>query len=185
MIRGSFSAFVHRARDGHGVQSLRENRASKIMPFCGYVFGSQETLSLPAGQVTTSRSQSTTKLPLSIPRPELLGRLRAAGPLQRLVMLTGLQPDDPRLLLRLRASRPRRTRRAILAREPRLVDHAVLWICVREPGDALLARRAGHHLPVPVHHEAPLVNTATGTPRSPARGGPPAAPRDAHGPAAR
>ena len=29
MIRGSFSAFVHRARNGHGVQSLRANRASK------------------------------------------------------------------------------------------------------------------------------------------------------------
>jgi hypothetical protein len=35
MIRGSFAAFVHRTRDGHGVQSVRENRASKTMPFWG------------------------------------------------------------------------------------------------------------------------------------------------------
>src|SRR5512135_2347231 len=56
--------------------------------------------------------------PGRVPRPELFGRLRAAGPLQRLVMLTRLQPDDPRFLRRLRALRPRRTRRAILAREP-------------------------------------------------------------------
>src|SRR5512135_858350 len=69
MIRGSFSAFVHRNRDGHGVQSLHENRASKTMPFCGSVLGSQEMLSLPAGQVTTRRSRSTTKLPLSKPAP--------------------------------------------------------------------------------------------------------------------
>src|SRR5512147_1484008 len=95
--------------------------------------------------------------PGRVPRPELLGLLRAAGPLQRLVMLTRLQPDDPRLLLRLRTLRPRRTRRAILAREPCLENHAVLWICVREPGDALFARRASHHLPVPVHCKAPLV----------------------------
>src|SRR5512135_221275 len=100
--------------------------------------------------------------PGRVPRPEFLGRLRAAGPLQRLVMLTRLQPDDPRLLLRLRASRPRWTRRAILAREPRLEDHAVLWIRVGEPGDALLARRASHYLPVPIHHEAPLVKTRAG-----------------------
>ena len=52
--------------------------------------------------------------PGRVPRPELLGLLRAAGPLQRLVMLTRLQPDDPRLLLRLRTLRPRRTRRAIV-----------------------------------------------------------------------
>src|SRR5512135_2397452 len=78
--------------------------------------------------------------PGRVPRSELLGRLLAAGPLQRLVLLTRLQPDDPRLLLRLRALRPRRTRRAILAGEPRLVNHAVLWIRVGEPGDALFAR---------------------------------------------
>src|SRR3954470_24149644 len=72
-----------------------------------------------------------------VPRPELLRPLLAAGPLQRLVLLTRQQPDDPRLLLRLRALRPRRTRRAVLPREPRLEGHAVLRIGVRQPGDAL------------------------------------------------
>src|SRR5512135_3024648 len=85
-----------------------------------------------------------------VPRPELLRPLLAAGRLQRLVLLTGQQPDDPRLLLRLRAPRPRRTRRAVLPREPRLDDHAVLRVGVRQPGEALLARRASHHLTVPV-----------------------------------
>src|SRR3954447_16978554 len=35
-----------------------------------------------------------------VPRPDLLRPLRAAGRLQLLVLLTGQQPDDPRLLLR-------------------------------------------------------------------------------------
>src|SRR6185437_9130223 len=98
-----------------------------------------------------------------VPRPELLGPLLAAGRLQRLVLLTRQQPDDPRLLLRSRALRPGGTRRAILAREPRLEDHTVLRIGVREPGDALLARRARHHLTVPVHRETPLVKALAGT----------------------
>src|SRR5512142_1778786 len=101
--------------------------------------------------------------PGRVPRPELFGRLPAAGPLQRLVMLTRLQPDDPWFLLRLRALRPERTRRAILPREARLEGHAVLRVGVGEPGDALFARRASHHLPVPVHHEAPLVEARAGT----------------------
>src|SRR3954452_6605117 len=101
--------------------------------------------------------------PGRVPRPELLGLLLAASRLQRLVPLARQQPDDPRLLLRLRALRPRRTRRAILAGEPRLEDHAVLWVRVREPGDALLALRASHHLTVPVHREAPLVEALAGT----------------------
>src|SRR3954447_25528680 len=103
-----------------------------------------------------------------VPRPELLRPLLAAGRLQRLVLLTRQQPDDPRLLLRSRALRPRGTRRAILAGEPRLEDHAVLRVGVREPGDALLARRARHHLTVPVHREAPLAEARAGT-RLPAR----------------
>ena len=37
--------------------------------------------------------------PRRVPRLELLRLLIAAGPLQRLVMLARLQPDDPRLLL--------------------------------------------------------------------------------------
>jgi hypothetical protein len=75
--------------------------------------------------------------PGRVPRAELLSSLRAAGPLQRLVMLTRLQPDDPRLLHRLRALRPRRTRPAILTRKPCLENHAVLGIRVQEPRDAL------------------------------------------------
>src|SRR5512135_1808952 len=100
--------------------------------------------------------------PGCVPRPELLGLLIAAGPLQRLVMLTRLQPDDPRLLRRFRTLRPRRTRRAIRARKPRLENQAVLGIRVRQPGEALFARRASHHLPLPVHHEAPLVEPRAG-----------------------
>src|SRR4051795_6694062 len=101
--------------------------------------------------------------PRRVPRPELLGFLLAASCLQRLVLLTRQQPDDPRLLLRPRALRPRRTRRAILAREPCLEGHPVLGVGVGEPGDALLALRASHHLTVPVHREAPLVEARTGT----------------------
>src|SRR5512135_3402528 len=56
-------------------------------------------------------------------RPELFSRLPAAGRLQCLVMFARLQTDDPRLLLRLRAPRPERTRRAILAGETRLEHH--------------------------------------------------------------
>src|SRR3954462_12470949 len=95
--------------------------------------------------------------PGRVPRPELLRLLLAAGRLQRLVLLTRQQPDDPRLLLRPRALRPRGTRRAIRPREPRLEDHAVLRGGVRQPGDALLAHRASHHPTVPIHREAPLI----------------------------
>src|SRR5512135_2967593 len=100
--------------------------------------------------------------PRRVPRPELFGRLLATGSLECLVMLTRLQSDDPRLPLRLRAPRPRRTRRAIRAREPRLENHTVLGIRVRQPGDALFARRASHHLPLPIYHEAPLVEAFAG-----------------------
>ncbi len=44
MIRGSCFAFVHRARNGHGVPSFRANRVSKTIPFCGYVSGNEEML---------------------------------------------------------------------------------------------------------------------------------------------
>src|SRR3954471_3498554 len=100
--------------------------------------------------------------PGRVPRPELLRPLLAAGRLQRLVLLARQQPDDPRLLLRLRALHPRGTRRAVLLREPRLEDHTVLRVGVRQPGDALLARRASHHPTVPVHREAPLVEAGAG-----------------------
>ena len=52
-MRGSCLALVHCARWGHGVQSLRAKRTSHIMPLLGYVYGSQEILCLPIGQVTT------------------------------------------------------------------------------------------------------------------------------------
>src|SRR3954464_8719589 len=90
-----------------------------------------------------------------VPRPELLRPLLAAGRLQRLVLLTRQQPDDPRLLLRPRALRARMTRRAVLPREPRLEDHAVLRVGVREPREALLARRASRCSAVPVPSEDP------------------------------
>jgi len=57
MIRGSCSTARHcAAPTGTALQSFRANRASKAMPFCGYVLGSHEMLSLPAGQVTTDGS---------------------------------------------------------------------------------------------------------------------------------
>src|SRR5512135_3547164 len=93
---------------------------------------------------------------------ELLGLLPPPGRLKCLVMLACLEPDDPRLLLRLGALRPERTRRAILPREPRLENLAVLRIGVGQPGDALFACRAGHDLPLPVDLEAPLVEARAG-----------------------
>src|SRR6478752_5212800 len=94
--------------------------------------------------------------PGRVPRAESLRLLLAAGCLQRRVLLTRQQPDDPRLLLRPRALLPKRTRRAIRPRESRLEGHAAFAVRVRQPGEALLARRASHHLTPPVHHEAPL-----------------------------
>src|SRR5436305_5234213 len=62
-----------------------------------------------------------------VPRPELFRLLLAAGRLQRLVLLAGQQPDDPWLLLRPRALRPRRARRAIRPREPGLEGTPTLY----------------------------------------------------------
>src|SRR6201993_2530174 len=59
MIGGSRLTRVQHGRNAQGVQSRRAKRTSKVMPFLGQVFGSQEMLSLPAGQVITLRSQST------------------------------------------------------------------------------------------------------------------------------
>src|SRR3954466_2409979 len=102
-----------------------------------------------------------------VPRSELLRPRLAAGGLRRPPPPPARAParqrhDDPRLLLRLRAPRPRRTRRAVLPREPRLEGHPVLRVGVRQPRDALLARRASHHPTVPVHREAPLVEALAG-----------------------
>src|SRR5262245_66214464 len=87
---------------------------------------------------------------------ELLGLLPPPRRLLRLVLLARQQPDDPGLLLRSRALSPERARRAILPREAGLEGHAALRIGVGQPGEALLARRAGHDLLRPVHREAPL-----------------------------
>src|SRR5262249_40061220 len=88
---------------------------------------------------------------------ELLGLLSPPGRLQRLVLLTRQQPDDPRLLLRFGALGSEPARRAILPREPGLEGHSARRIRVRQPGNAFLAGRARHNLLLPVHLEAPLV----------------------------
>src|SRR5262245_20624016 len=59
---------------------------------------------------------------------ELLGLLLPPGRRQRLVLLTGQQPEDPGLLLRSRALGPQRARRAILPREAGLEGHSTLGI---------------------------------------------------------
>src|SRR3954451_17862770 len=100
--------------------------------------------------------------PGRVPPAESLRLLLAAGRLQLLVLLTRQQPDDPRLLLRPRALFPERTRRAVRRLESRLEGHAAFAVRVRQPEDALLARRASHHLTLPVHHEAPLVGARAG-----------------------
>jgi hypothetical protein len=55
---------------------------------------------------------------------ELLGLLPLPGRLQRLVMLACLQADDPRLLLRLGASRPEQTSKPSPARACQLGSSA-------------------------------------------------------------
>src|SRR5262245_60093419 len=100
--------------------------------------------------------------PRRILSPELFGRLPAPRRLQSFVVLTRLQTDDAGLDLRLGASWAQRTRRAILAGEPRLERHAVLGVGVGQPGDALFARWAGHHLAFPVDDEVPLVEPVAG-----------------------
>src|SRR6478735_589714 len=71
--------------------------------------------------------------PCGIARSESLGPLFPSGSLQRFMMLTRLQPDDPWLLLRLRAPSPKRAGSTIFPSEPRLEDHAVFRIGVGEP----------------------------------------------------
>src|SRR5262249_19033276 len=93
---------------------------------------------------------------------ELLGLLSPPGRLQRLVLLTRPQPDDPRLLLRSRALRPERARRASLSREPGLQGHSTLGICIGLPGVSLLARRASYDLLLPIHLKASLVEALAG-----------------------
>src|SRR5690348_15241895 len=88
-----------------------------------------------------------------VARPERLGLLVPARALQRLEVLARLQPDDARLALGARAARPQRARRAVPSREAGLPYHAVLGPGVRQPGDALVVRRAGHDAAFPVHPE--------------------------------
>src|SRR5512135_2809505 len=95
--------------------------------------------------------------PRRVLQPELLGRLPASRRLQRFVLLTRLQPNDAGLVRRLGALRAEWTGRAILAGEPRLENHTVLGVGIGQPGEALFARRASHHLSLPIDVEAPLV----------------------------
>src|ERR1035437_8900460 len=67
MRRGSRFDCVHWEREEQGVQSRPEKRASKPTPDAGLVFGSQEILCFPAGQVTTFASQSISNALLSKP----------------------------------------------------------------------------------------------------------------------
>src|SRR3984885_12614585 len=67
MIRDSCFDLVHWEREGQSVQSRPEKRASKSTPDAGLVFGSQEILCFPAGQVTTFAPQSISNALLSKP----------------------------------------------------------------------------------------------------------------------
>src|SRR5512135_2075746 len=128
MIRGSFSAFVHCARNGHGVQSFRAKRASKAMPFCGYVLGSQEMLCWPAGQVTTCRSQSTTKLPLSKPAPARACQLgsSATGPTEGHAVLPLARNEHVGVGVALVDQVLTRQQVALLQRLMHIFDHVVV-----------------------------------------------------------
>src|SRR3954451_15593354 len=99
---------------------------------------------------------------------ERLGLLVLARALQRLEVLARLQPDDARLALGPRAARAQWARSAVPAREARLEHHTGLGMGARQPGDALLARRAGDRLALPVHPKLGLGQPAL-DPRLPAR----------------
>src|SRR5215216_2177700 len=90
---------------------------------------------------------------------ECLGRLALPRGLQGFILLARLQPQKPRLLLRLGAWRAVDTWRAILAGKAHFPHHAVLRIGVREPRDALLARGASDHLALPIDQELRLIET--------------------------
>src|SRR5512132_2476031 len=96
--------------------------------------------------------------PSGIVQAERRGALPFAGGLQCLLIVLCLQPDDARLALGFGAARPERTWCAVPAGESGLEHHAVLRISVWQPRDALLAGRAGHHLPVPLDDELRLVD---------------------------
>ena len=78
------------------------------------------------------------------------GCLPLPGCLQRLVLLTGLKPNNAGLLLGPRTLCPVQTRRTVFPGKARLPCHPCLGIGMRKPGDALLAHRAGHDLALPI-----------------------------------
>ncbi len=88
--------------------------------------------------------------------PERLGFLVLARALQRFEVLACLQSDDAWLALGPGATRAQRAWEAVPGCEPRLKHHAVLGPGVRQPRYAFLARRAGHHLAVPIDVERGL-----------------------------
>src|SRR5262249_6827969 len=78
------------------------------------------------------------------------GCLPLPGGLQRLVLLTGLEPDNTGLLLGPRTLGSVRTRRTVFPGKARFPCHPGLGIGMWEPGDALLAHRTGHDLALPI-----------------------------------
>ena len=76
----------------------------------------------------------------SVPLPEFFGFLLLASHVQCFMMLPRLQPDDPRLLLRLRTAGTVWTRPAIIPGKPCLESDAILGVRIGQPGNALLAR---------------------------------------------
>src|SRR6516165_12480456 len=95
--------------------------------------------------------------PSGILLAERCGFLMLSSQLQCFMARPSLQADDPRFLLRLRTAGTVGTRSAILAGESCLKGYAILWVGIGQPGNALLARRAGHHTALPVHDETSLV----------------------------
>src|SRR3954454_7337448 len=88
-----------------------------------------------------------------VAQPERLGFRLLARALQRLEVLARRPPDEAWLALAAGAARAQRAWEAVPAREARFKAHPALRVGARQPGDALLACRAGHYLAVPVHSE--------------------------------
>lgn len=99
--------------------------------------------------------------PGSVLLPKFFGFLPLASHAQRFMVFPRLQPDDPWLLLRFRATGTVWTRPAIIPGKPCLESDAILGVRIGQPGNALLARRACHHLVIPVHDETSLVEACT------------------------
>src|SRR5215470_717236 len=101
------------------------------------------------------------------PRRILLGKGRCrlvwARGVQRLILLPRLESHNAGLLLGPRTLRPVETRGAIFAGKAGLPRHPMLGIGVREPGDALLAHRARHNLPLPVDAKLSFIEPRAGS----------------------